>query len=187
MNKKETPGVTAPDRDNKGAETGAQPKKGKSLLQLIKFALVGASNTIVDMIVQTLVKLFLNLFTQASWVVYAAKAVGYCCGIANSYILNSRWTFKEERRQDKREILSFIGVNLAVLLISFALIYVFKTQLHLNDWWMGLGLPGWLTKVVDGELFCSLAATCICIPVNFVLNKLFVFKAKRPGEQEEVN
>lgn len=177
MNANETKDITAAE----------QPKKGKSLLQLIKFALVGASNTLVDMIVQTLVKLFLNLFTNASWVVYAAKAIGYCCGIANSYFINSRWTFKEERRQDKREILSFIGVNLAVLLISFGLIFLFKSALHLNDWWMGLGLPGWLTKIVDGELFCSLLATCICIPVNFVLNKLFVFKRKEEVPAEETH
>ena len=153
-----------------------QPKKGKSLVQLIKFALVGASNTVLSFL--------LNLITSGGWIVYLCKAVGYCCGIANSYFLNSRWTFKEERRQDKREILSFIAVNIAVLLISFALIWLFKNALHLNDRWMGLQLPEWLKKVVTGDLFCSLLATCICIPVNFILNKLFVFKGEKKAGEE---
>ena len=163
--------------------TEPAPKKGKSLIQLIKFALVGASNTIVDMIVNTIVTFILRLFTGGNWVVYAAKTVGYLCGLLNSYFLNSRWTFREERRQDAREKLSFVGVNVLVLLISFGLIFVFNILLHLGDWWMGLGLPEWLTKIIGGELFCSLLATCICIPVNFILNKLFVFKGRKEEEQ----
>lgn len=163
-----------------------QPRKGKSLIQLLKFAVVGASNTVVDMIVNTVLSFILNLITSGGWIVYFSKAVGYCCGILNSYILNSRWTFREERRRDTREKLSFIAVNIIVLLISFGLIYVFKNLLRLNDWWMGLGLPEWLTKIVGGDLFCSLLATCICIPVNFILNKLFVFKRRPEAETTEV-
>lgn len=159
------------------------PKKGKSFIQLVKFALVGASNTIVDMVVNTGLSFLLNLFFKGSWIVYAAKAVGYCCGILNSYVLNSRWTFREEHRRTVREKVSFVAVNLLVLLISFGLIYLFKNVLHLNEWWEGLGLPELIHKIVTGDLFCSLLATCICIPVNFVLNKLFVFKAK----QQEVS
>ncbi|MBQ4167918.1 MAG: GtrA family protein [Clostridia bacterium] len=165
------------------AAAPAAQKKGKSLIQLIKFAIVGASNTIVDMIVNTGLSYVLNLFFSGSWIVYLCKAVGYGCGILNSYILNSRWTFREEHRKDKREVMGFIAVNIAVLLISFGLIFLFKNVMHLNEWWMGLGLPAWLTKVITGELFCSLLATCICIPVNFILNKLFVFKGtEQKGE-----
>nr|MBR3382139.1 GtrA family protein [Clostridia bacterium] len=160
------------------------PKKGKSLIQLIKFALVGASNTIVDMIVNTGVSHLLGLFFTGGWITYAAKTVGYLCGLLNSYFWNSRWTFREERRRDAKEKISFTAVNLLVLLISFGLIYVFKNLLGLGQWWMGLGLPEWLTKIVGGDLFCSLLATCICIPVNFVLNKLFVFKGRK--EENEV-
>lgn len=172
---------------NDGIENEAlrtSPKKGKSLIQLIKFALVGASNTIVDMIVNTGLHYVLSLFLTGGWILYFCKAVGYCCGILNSYILNSRWTFRDEHRKDKREVLGFIAVNLAVLLISFGLIYVFKNKLLLGEKWMALGLPEWLTKIVTGDVFCSLLATCICIPVNFILNKLFVFKGK--NEEGEV-
>ena len=171
------------DKTN-GQRQADKPVRGKSLIQLIKFAIVGASNTVVDMIVNTVLSFVLNLFTSGGWIVYFAKAVGYCCGILNSYVLNSRWTFREERRQDRREKLSFVAVNIAVLLISFALIWAFKNLLHHNDWWSGLSLPGWLAKIVSGDLFCSLLATCICIPVNFILNKLFVFKAEKQAEGE---
>lgn len=167
---------------------GIKPESGakKSFIQLVKFAIVGASNTLVDMVVNVAVNFVLNLFTSGGWIIYASKTVGYACGVLNSYLLNSRWTFKEERKQDAREIFSFIAVNIAVLLISLGLIHVFTKILNLDDWWMSLALPAWLTKIITGEVFCSLLATCICIIVNFVLNKLFVFTGrKKNGEKAE--
>ncbi len=175
--------------NNEELNSAEAPKKGKSLVQLIKFALVGASNTIVDMIVNTGLSYLLNLFFKGGWIVYLAKAVGYGCGLLNSYFLNSRWTFREEHRKETREKVSFVAVNIAVLLISFGLIFIFKNLLGMNTWWDGLmagseKAPGFIKKIVTGDLFCSLAATCICIPVNFILNKLFVFKGKKEEGEE---
>ncbi len=171
--------------DDTSIEKASSGEAKKSFVQLIKFAIVGASNTLVDMIVNIGLTKLLELFTSGSWITYVAKIVGYACGVLNSYILNSRWTFKEERKQDAREIISFVAVNLAVLLISLGLIYAFTNWLHLDEWWMNLGLPEWLTKLIGGRLFCSLVATVICIFVNFLLNKLFVFTGKKKAEPEE--
>ena len=172
---------TVPSAENRANDGGGAKK---SFIQLIKFAIVGASNTIVDMIVNIGLTKLLELFTSGNWITYAAKIVGYGCGVLNSYLLNSRWTFKEERKQDAREIISFIAVNIIVLLISLGLITLFADVLHLDEWWMGLGLPAWLTGFIGGRLFCSLLSTVICIFVNFVLNKLFVFTGKRKGEEK---
>ncbi|MBO4384096.1 MAG: GtrA family protein [Clostridia bacterium] len=163
-------------------ETETAPKKGKSLIQLIKFALVGASNTLVDMLVNTGVSFLLGLLFGGGWVVYVSKGIGYACGILNSYLLNSGWTFREERRRDKREVISFIAVNLLVLGISFGLIYLFKNVFGLNAWWDGADAPAWIKKIVGGDLFCSLLATVVCLPINFILNKLFVFVGKKGKE-----
>ena len=124
---------------------GAAAKK--SFFQLIKFGLVGIGNTLIDMVISTVLSIVLAIPFTGGWTVYVSKVVGYCAGILNSYILNSRWTFKEERRQDAREIISFIAVNLGVLLVSLGLIWLFTNALHIDDWWMSLGLPQWLTKI----------------------------------------
>ena len=171
---------------NETDKTNMQPeaKKGKSLLQFIKFALVGASNTLVDMIVNTGLSFVLNLIFSGSWIVYAAKAVGYGCGLLNSYFFNSRWTFREEHTRTGREKASFVAVNILVLLISFCLIFLFKKVFGLNAVWESWDMPAIIKKVVSGDLFCSLLSTCVCVPVNFILNKLFVFKGKK--EKAEV-
>ena len=72
-------------------------------------------------------------------------------------------------------------VPIIAYLISLGLIWVFTEVLNLDDWWMRLSLPEWMHRFIDGRLFCSLFATVICIFVNFILNKLFVFK----GENEK--
>ena len=110
----------------------------KSFFQLIKFGLVGIGNTLIDMVISTVLSIVLAIPFTGGWTVYVSKVVGYCAGILNSYILNSRWTFKEERRQDAREIISFIAVNLGVLLVSLGLIWLFTNALHIDDRWMSL-------------------------------------------------
>lgn len=141
----------------------------RSFLQFIKFALVGLSNTIIDIIVSFILNAIFNWY-------YVAKVIGYCCGILNSYLLNSRWTFKTERRNDIREKLTFVAVNLVVLLISLLLMYLASDKVwNLTGWWETLPLPEFVLKLVDGERFCTLISTVICIVINFAGNKLFVF------------
>ena len=169
--------------ENAATEASAKRTFG----QFIKFGIVGVSNTLVDMIVQVILTHVIMLFTSGNWITYFAKTVGYGCGILNSYILNSRWTFKEERQQNAKEIFRFILVNLLVLLISIGLTALFADVMHLDKWWESLQMPAIIKKIIVGRLFCSLLATVICIFVNFVLNKLFVFKGKKQQDTAKQN
>lgn len=148
------------------------PEK-KSTLQFIKFALIGVSNTLVDYGVTFALNVAFGLFVLA-------RIIGYICGVANSYFWNSRWTFREERRRDTREILSFLIVNLVTLGISVLLQLLFRDVLHLGDWWIGFAGENWLTKLLNVDRFCMLLAFPFTLIVNFIGNKLFVF-----GKREE--
>lgn len=162
------------DFNNEKSMTAANRPEGngrKNILQFIKFALVGISNTLIDLVVSMGLNALFNIY-------YLAKIVGYCCGILNSYLLNTRWTFKEERKKDAREIISFIGVNLAVLAVSTALMYFMKESWGFIGWWESLGLPNLIIKVINGERFCMLVSAVICIIINFIGNKLIVFNRK---------
>ena len=149
----------------------------KSLVQLLKFVLIGASNTLLDLIVTFALNAIFGIY-------YLAKIIGYACGILNSYIWNSCWTFREERRRDAREIISFIAVNLVTLGLSLLLQWVFRDKLHLDAWWTGFAGENFLTKILNGERFCVLLASGIALLVNFAGNKLFVFR-KREKEPED--
>ncbi len=150
----------------------------KSFLQLIKFGLIGVSNTLIDFLIASALNALFGIY-------YLAKIVGYACGIANSYFWNSRWTFREERRRDVREIVSFIAVNLVTLGLSLLLQWIFRDKLQLGAWWMRTLGENFLTKLLNGERFCLLLATGIALIVNFLGNKLLVFRKKEQSEPTE--
>ena len=150
----------------------------KSFLQLIKFGLIGVSNTLIDFLIASALNALFGIY-------YLAKIVGYACGIANSYFWNSRWTFREERRRDAREIVSFIAVNLVTLGLSLLLQWIFRDKLQLGAWWMRTLGENFLTQLLNGERFCLLLATGIALIVNFLGNKLLVFRKKEQSEPTE--
>ncbi len=150
----------------------------KSFLQLLKFGLIGVSNTLVDFLVTSALNAIFGIY-------YLAKIIGYACGIANSYFWNSRWTFREERRRDRREILLFIAVNLVTLGLSLLLQWLFRDVWGLGDWWMRFAGENWFTKLLNGERFCILFATGVALIVNFVGNKLLVFRRREDEPKEE--
>ena len=150
----------------------ASDGKKKSFVQLLKFVLIGASNTLLDLLVTFVLNAIFGVY-------YLAKIVGYACGIANSYFWNSRWTFREERRRDTREIVSFIAVNLITLGLSLLLQWILRDLWHLDAWWTGFAGENFLTKILNGERFCLLIASGVALLVNFLGNKLFVFKRRK--------
>ena len=147
-------------------------KNKKSFVQLIKFGIVGISNTFIDL----LVTMILN---AAFGIYYVAKIIGYACGIINSYAWNSRWTFKEEHKKSAKEIISFVAVNLVTLGISLVLQWLLRDKLHLDAQWMAFAGNNLLTRIVNGERFCLIIASGIALIINFIGNKLFVFKEKK--------
>ncbi len=158
----------------------------KSFLQLLKFGLIGVSNTIVDLIVCRALQALFGTFSAAPILTYyLPKVIGYACGIANSYFWNSRWTFREERRRDKREILLFIAVNLVTLGLSLGLMYLFKNVCGLDAWWMRTLGENWFTKFVSGDFFCTALSTGIALIVNFIGNKLIVFNKRTDIPKDE--
>ena len=150
----------------------------KSFVQLLKFVLIGASNTLLDLVVTFALNAIFGIY-------YLAKIIGYACGIVNSYIWNSRWTFREERRCDAREIVTFLAVNLITLGLSLLLQWVFRDRLHLDAWWTGFAGENFFTKIINGERFCLLLASGIALLVNFAGNKLLVFNRRKTEQIEE--
>ena len=136
--------------------------------QFIKFNIVGVMNTVVDFLVFQLLNLLIG------WT-YIAQVVGYCCGIVNSYLWNSKWTFRESKTHSKREIALFLVVNLVSLCVSLGVIWLCKNILAIDDAWVSSWIPQMLSPFVKGDTVCKLIAIPITIAVNYLGNKLFVF------------
>ena len=150
--------------------------KKESLGQFLKFALVGVLNTVVDFLVFQLLNLTLG------WT-YLAQVIGYSAGVLNSYFWNSRWTFRKEHQRSAREAAAFVVVNLVSLGVSLGVLWLCRNPFGITDAWVAGWIPAWL----GGDTVAKLIATPCAILVNFIGNKLFVFRAKPEKGAPESN
>lgn len=150
-----------------------------AILQFIKFNIVGVINSLIDFVVYWLLNRFFG------WT-YIAQVISYSCGMTNSYLMNSNWTFKESRSRSFREVLGFVLVNLTSLLVSLGGIWFFQNVAGVTNAWAEAALPKALYAVINGDMLAKLFATVLSVIVNYLGNKWFVFKKKArpaaPGE-----
>ncbi len=141
----------------------------KTLWQLVKFAIVGVLNTLVDFAV------FQTLNLTLGWV-YLAQVLGYTAGVINSYLWNSNWTFREQRTRSLREMGLFLLVNLASLGVSLGMMWLLREVVGITNEWVAGWMPAALAGFIKGDTLCKLIATVFAIAVNYLGNRLFVFK-----------
>ncbi len=96
-----------------------------------------------------------------------AKTVSYSCGVLNSYFWNSRWTFKQEHKKSAREFLLFVLVNLFSYAVARLVLQGSLTWLH-----------------IENANVRNLIATPASVIVNFIGNRLFVFKKSSGAESK---
>jgi putative flippase GtrA len=123
------------------------------LTAMIRFAVVGATNTFVD------VALFTALVSAMSMRPVIANAISYSAGMLNSYILNRSWTFRDSREASHRyQWLRFAAINLLILGISSLII--------------------WQAAPLIGPFKAKLASVVITFGFGYLLNRVFVFVGK---------
>ena len=134
----------------------------RGIVQFVKFAVVGVSNTAVDWIVYfILTKSVLENVADKP----LAKSISFIVAVLNSYIWNSSWTFKKEYSKTTRAGTSKVflfGRFFVVSLIGWGVNYlVFKFTLSSVS-----------EKDIVGLIFASGAATLW----NFFANKFWTYK-----------
>ena len=149
--------------------------KKNDVLQAIKFLTVGAVNTLLD---YGLFYLFLSvcgLDKNLSQIFATALAM------TNSYLVNRYWTFEKTGGVQGGEIVRFIIVNLLSLLTTLLCLNLFYDifALHevLNRLLSAFGIGYELSGDV-AVLSCKVLAMPFSLAVNFLGNRLWVFRKK---------
>lgn len=147
---------------------GENNSKIKIIIQFIKFALVGASNTIVSLVVTYLVMFIMNkcfgIDTNAAenylWV-DLATFFGFLAGVINSFVLNGKFVFKGKQETSKSKTFAKVFICYGgTYLLSLLIMNVLLTKLH---------IPGNIAPI---------PRFIITIPLNFIANKLWAYKDK---------
>jgi len=125
----------------------------KNFVQFIKFSLVGILNTVVDF----------GIFAALNWALgekfyRISQTLSYSCAVINSYFLNKSWTFQAGHRFNLLEMIKFLSVNLVSLGVSLYFLSLFHDHYGIDILWSKVG------------------ATFFSVIINFLGNKLWVFR-----------
>ena len=123
----------------------------------MKFSLVGASNTLIDLGV------FSFLFYGLGAPVLLAHVIGFCLAVSNSFFWNYRWTFGAVSAQPWQVMaVRFVMVAGGILCL---------TTLSL-----------WLLKHLMPVLMAKIMVIAISVTLGYTLNVLYVFKSTQPTD-----
>lgn len=127
----------------------------QSLVQFIKFGIVGVSNTLISLLVYYVV-----LWMNKDWYL-AGNVAGWVISVANAFFWNERYVFTQQKR-DFRSMVKRIGKTYlsygATFLLSTVLLYL---EVDILQW------SAVVSPVIN---------LLITIPLNFLLNKFWAFK-----------
>lgn len=133
------------------------------LIQFVKYCLVGVLNTLVTLGVIYMCKSLLE------WNLYVSNALGYICGVINSFLCNKQWVFHSEGSYAREAVKFLLGFGLCYLLqlwVVWMLTESYFGDLNFNI--LGIVLSGYGIATLLGNVVYTLA--------NFVYNRTVTFK-----------
>ena len=165
-------------------------RHGKNFVLLFRFAVVGASGVLVNMVTLIAVKKLGPAFDQAlvgipltdfnlRWY-HVYSTIAFLVANLWNFQLNRTWTFKSSRVAGWwREYWPFLAVGLGVQAIGLALLTLL---LHPHS---VLSLPSDVfdnsSGLRDRLYWAQLIVIALVTPLSFVLNKFWTFAAVRTG------
>ena len=119
--------------------------------QLVKFGIVGVSNTLISLLIY-----YVLIYFKVNYIV--ANTVGFIVSVLNAYYWNNRYVFKKSNEGNLRPMIKTF--------VSYGTTFVLSTIL--------------LVAMVDylniSNIIAPILNLIITIPLNFLLNKFWTFK-----------
>ena len=141
----------------------ASDERIASLVQFVKFCFVGVTNTAVSYGVNVLVLLLLRP-AKLSWDYIAGNVVAFLLSVLWSFYWNNKFVFTLKEGQSRRLLpallKTYAAYALTGIVLNNLLSYVWIERLHIS------------------KLIAPLLNLCISIPLNFIINKKWSFRAE---------
>ena len=131
-----------------------------------------------------------NVFHSGAQV---ANLVGFVISVLSAFLLQSKFVFRQDENAEKRVwwkvlIKTYISYSITGLFLTALLLWLWLDVINLGshigglcDWLAGIGL-----KFQPEDLAASLAPLLnmfITIPLNFVINKFWAYRQKKPAAE----
>ena len=153
----------------------------KTLIQFIKFGIVGVFNTLISEIIYVVLVYFNVPYLLAYF-------IGFVISVLNAYYWSNKYVFKQEtgttRTWWKVLLKTYAAyawgfVVSSLLLILWIDIVRISRYLHpLAAFMSGHGYPQFDAELL-GEILAAGINILITVPMNFVINKFWAYKSKK--------
>lgn len=135
-----------------------------SLVQFIKFGIVGVSNTLVSYVINILV-LFAMKPMNVSWDYFAGNIVAFILSVLWSFYWNNKYVFTLEEGQSRS-----IGKALLKTYITYGFTGIILNNILSWIWVSVLGVSKFIAPIIN---------LLVSVPINFFMNKLWAFKERK--------
>ena len=169
--------------------------KKASIIQFIKFGLVGVSNTLVNYVVYL-------IFISLGFGIVVSNTFGFLISVLNAYFWGSRFVFKEDKTKEKRVwwkvlLKTYASYALGFVLNTFLLI-LWVEILNIGKYFGFVGeiigwasgfitfLPESLTAEEISEIIAPIINIFVTVPINFVINKFWAYRQKNKPDNAKV-
>ena len=97
----------------------------KIMFQIVKFVVVGVSNTAVDFAVLNGLIFLTGIASGTPYSLF--KAASFVVAVGNSYFWNKRWTFRHDSGMGAGEFSKFAAVNICGVVLNSGAVYIVTT------------------------------------------------------------
>lgn len=137
----------------------------KTSIQLIKYGLVGVSNSLITLAVIYVFNAIIGIN------ILVADVIGYVAGIINSFVWNKQWVFKSHNHRIKREIGLFFFGFLICFALQWLALWVLVTFTPIRD------ISAFGIKVPEfGDYLAVCFGMVIYTLSNYLYNRFITFK-----------
>ena len=133
-----------------------------SILQFVKFCVVGLSNTLIGYVVYSFC-----VFIGIHYLL--ANLIGFLVSVINAFYWSDKYVFKRENGEYRNNYASFIKTILAYA----------STGILLNSILLWLLIDRWRVS----EYVAPILILFVTVPANFIMNKYWSFKTKKLNEE----
>ena len=127
--------------------------------EIINYLIFGVLTTIVSLLTYYLL-VYTILNPENPLELQIANIISWITCVTFAYITNRKYVFNSQNTNIIKEIIKFYSSRLSTLFLDMLFMYIFVTQLNLND------------KII------KIISNIIIIILNYILSKILVFKSK---------